>query len=219
MQANRVLWVVVVRTLSPVLALVAVVGCSAPSASAPGGTEAVGLLSQMRRAYAAAYAYEDRGVAFVPSNDGRRNAYRFSTRFFRSELLEFEVQTPERWLVVSDSARTIERQPTGLEVAHPGPERALAAISGISGLSSSVVPSLLSGRDFCDCLVPSNARALETVAEDGVVMRKLEVRKPNGELVMFWVDSDGFVRKLLWSGPDGTQDEPVLIEYVLLSHR
>lgn len=179
------------------LFLVGLPACSG-MATSPAQFRGDAAVARMRAAYSSVQAYEDKGVVTVLDGAGPKPGREFSTSFTRDGQFRFSAQASpqEKWMILSTAAKT---ELVALNEARPAKSvgHAAGALSGVTRLSSLVVPTLLGGEDFCDCLERA-PQILPAETIDGVPMLRLAIRQEDGDQLVLWLDGASFLRRVDW---------------------
>ncbi|WP_068412183.1 RNA polymerase sigma factor [Planctomyces sp. SH-PL62] len=171
------------------------------------------LLAEVQKTYAGAKSYEDEGesTAVFTSPSGKRTVKKpFSTRFLRPNLFYFEFSQRtgdgdgemDRFVVWSDAAPESSKHWWTLrpKVQEETLQMALGGASGISGGTSTLIPSLLMPEAVptYPLRVLKDPRFAGEEVVDESSCRKVEGKNLSGDVETYWIDrSTSLVRKLV----------------------
>lgn len=193
-------------------AALTIVACAGAGSTIPSTPSARGELSRMRAFYSSAPEYHDEGTARAERDEVD---VRFVTQFRRAEGVSFVASSPDgsqaRLLGTLERGRVVD-----VDGAQQGRLTDLAAsLSGTSRLSARIIPPMLFGVDFCECLDSPDARFAGVEVIRGRTVHKILVGTPPDRVLVFWIDAEDGRLMRLRRDPGATERAPrVFIEYL-----
>jgi hypothetical protein len=183
---STVAWERILRA-SRAAAVLSIGGCSAFGSTTPSTPSARGELARMRAFYSSAAEYHDEGTARAERDQAD---VKFVTQFRRGDGVSFIASSPDgsqtRLLGTLEHARVVD-----VDGTQQGRLVNLAAsLSGTSRLSARIIPPMLLGVDFCDCLDSPDARFAGVEVIRGRNVYKVLVGTPPDRVLGFWIDAE-----------------------------